>query len=124
MTRDELYAQWSPYRHLIKPALVEQRTDLPRRILGEEVNVLLPSIVLGTDGPAVSSLWLGSASVLIEIRLETDRESFDYVSLKSIVNLRFDLWEEEVTAADGRIVKYEIAKVDLRHLSSGVFKSE
>lgn len=92
-----------------------EATRLPIEYSPEPVIGIVPSIVLGSDGPTLARLLLVTKRFLCDIQLDEARSDFDYVETRSIRNYRFSLWTHAVK--DQEVVKasYDIARVHLVH---------
>lgn len=111
------YVVYVPYEKL------QKAVEKPVSICPEEITAMLPSIIMGTDGPVLVSLFFITSHYLCEVDLRGQDESFDYISIDSIANYRFELSERVVKKTDEEEVRYQVAKIELLHEISLEFRS-
>jgi hypothetical protein len=87
----------------------------PMEYCPEDISTILPSIVLGSDGPILSSLFFVTQNLLCEVRSDSKNQDFDFIARNRIFNYRFKLSEHAMTQADKQQVSYKIAQVTLNH---------
>lgn len=94
---------------------LEEATRLPIRFSPETIQGVIPSIVLGTDGPVLARLLLVTKKFLCDVSLADATYPFDYVETRTITNYRFEVWTHSIK--DGDIVKatYDVARIQLIH---------
>jgi hypothetical protein len=95
--------------------VLEERIKYLSLVSDELPEHLIPSIILGTDGPVLSSIIFTTKKYLYEVRLQLESIEFDFVCLNSITNYRFKLWEHISTVADGTTETFQMASIDLIH---------
>lgn len=77
---------------------------------------IIPSIVIGADGPTLARLLLVSPNYLCDVELTgNQRNVFDYVAKKTIRDYRFNIWDHEVRADNDAVSIYQIADIHLVH---------
>src|SRR5438105_4485422 len=81
----------------------------------EPIDAVIPSIRLGADGPFVSSIFLLTATYMIEIRLGQPDIDFDFIALKSVYDYRVVIGEHIVKLDDDRDLTYQKAVITLTH---------
>jgi len=79
--------------------------------------LVIPSIVLGTDGPKLESIFLVSERLLVEVKNPTGPPCFDFVDRRRVLNYRISLGEHAVDRAEGQPITYQTASVDLVHFT-------
>lgn len=96
---------------------LSERLAMPQLFLSEEVKSIVPSIVLGQDGPVLKSMLLVTENYLCDIRLPGPQVSndFDIISIRSIRNYRVMAWTHEIMENDTVTASYEIAEIELVH---------
>lgn len=90
---------------------------MPVSLSPEEITATIPSIIMGTDGPAIDSLFLITPHYLCEIDLQVQGkvEKFDFLRLDSIANYRFELSDLVVKGADKIETSYKLVTISLDH---------
>jgi len=103
-------------RYLPLEALV-QKVQIPTMYLAEEVNHILPSIVLSKDGLTLASLFLITSRLLCEVKVPGPQSAseFDIISKQTIGDYRFKLWTQEIKEGDVVKASYDIAEIVLLH---------
>ena len=97
--------------------LLHARLDLAVDYCPEQVEFVIPSIVLSADGLTLNAMILVSDNYLCEVRFQGvgARTSFDYSLKNSICNYRIELWNQEIR--DGELLKaaFDMATVTFLH---------
>lgn len=112
------------YADLVPLEKLQKQVEKPKSLCPEEIKYLIPSITMGGDGPVLGSLFLLTDNYLFEVRLMSQQEDFDCVTLKSITNYRFILSEHIVKIEGKDDLKYEVATVKLIHNIGEGFHSD
>ena len=94
---------------------LKKHIEPPLSLCPEEVRQIIPSIVIGLDGPTLGSLFLITDNYFCETRLEGESVEFDYLDRKKVFNLRLTLSETSVKRADETIIIYQIATANILH---------
>jgi hypothetical protein len=108
------------YTDLVPLEKLQKRVEKPTSLCSEEIKHLIPSIIMGGDGPVLGSLFLLTDSYIFEVRLMPQGEHFDYVARKTITNYRFILSEHIIKREGKEDLKYEVATIRLIHNVAGV----
>ena len=104
------YAKLMPHDELVKAV------EMPASICPEEISAILPSIRFESDGLVLNSLFLVTPHYLCEVHLAHEAEQqFDYISLGTIMDYRFQLWEHVVESAGDGDIHYQLARITLIH---------
>ncbi len=103
------YAQYCPVEKLV------EATRLPIQYCPEPINAIIPSLVLGLDGPTLQSLILVSENFICHVSVGGPSQEFDFVSKKMIKNYRFSIGEHEVQGQNQQKKVYQTAVVSLLH---------
>lgn len=112
------YAELVPYDRLVKVV------KTPMSVFPEKISVIIPSIELGSDGPILGHLFLVTAHYLCDLVIHPEpTESFDFISVNSIKNYRFELGEHIAKGADDREINYQTACVSFIHDLGADFRS-
>ena len=89
----------------------------------EDIISMLPSIIMGSDGPLLESMVLITKSFLCEVKLGTENLTFDYVDAKTVCRHQVIFSELTVTQADDAKVEYQVANVEIAHEICGGLKT-
>jgi hypothetical protein len=103
------YTQYCPMEKLV------EATRLPIKFCPEPIKAILPSLVIGPDGPTLESLVLVSENFICEVRIGAPSQEFDFVAKKMIKNYRFSIREHEIQGQNQVKRVYQIAVVTLLH---------
>jgi len=90
--------------------------SLPQSLFPEEIDYVIPNIVLGTDGPFLNSLFFVSESYICEVRLAEKNQEFDFAPMKSVYNYRVNLSTQLLKVTDETDVSYDTASVKFMHV--------
>ncbi len=91
----------------------------PIKFSKEKVNNIIPSISMGSDGPILTNLILLTDNFIIDVRVGSQNEIFDYISINTIINYRLSLSEHIIKTADGKDIVYQVAQIELLHDLAG-----
>jgi hypothetical protein len=122
MLKANIMSIWNDLNIYIEVAsltALENRLTTPLSIMDERVEYAFPSIILGPDGPLLNSIFIVTASYLSEVRMHADKHEFDIVNFKSVINYKFEFWEQSISDSDESLTAYEIATITLMHNASG-----
>lgn len=109
---------------LVDPEKLQRAVKRPIALCPEDITSIIPSIELGTDGPVLTSLFLLSARYLGEVRLDEAAQTFDFLGLNTVRNMRFELSEHVMESVDGTSASYQVAEIHLLHgLTVNCFES-
>lgn len=103
------------YADLVPLKKLKKQVEKPISLCPEEINYLIPSITMGSDGPVLGGLFLLTDNYLLEVRLMSKEEDFDYVALKTIANYRILLSDHIVKIEGKPDLTYEVATIKLTH---------
>jgi hypothetical protein len=127
--------QWTPYQDLVSFTRIQEALRRPEAVLDEEIEAILPNIVLGTDGPIVQSVIFLSKTYIGEARLMDAEENFDIGLRDSVENYRFQIGQHEVVRNTAAIesakakgeqppepekIVYQKAVITLQHTALGM----
>jgi hypothetical protein len=118
----DLERRWAPYSALRDLTEIRQLIDRPVAMSKEQLEGLMPSIVMGEKGPALGSLYIRTQSLLSEVNLSG--LSFDFVPLYSIFNYRVILGQMALQFAgdssDAGPIMLDSATIILTHMADRV----
>lgn len=107
--------EFKKYPEITSLAINEEWMNTILSISDEQPNSIIPSITLGTDGPALSSIFISTENYLAELRFGGEALDCDFVSIHSIRNYRFQLWEQALPATEAPPVIFQMATIQLIH---------
>jgi hypothetical protein len=96
MNTELVSEQWAPYRGLVPDARIREALLLPQGVMDEQIEAIVPNIVLGTDGPVVESIIFFSTTYIGEARLVDREEHFDIGLKDSVANYRLQIGRHEI----------------------------
>ncbi|MFZ0051655.1 MAG: hypothetical protein WAK96_07745, partial [Desulfobaccales bacterium] len=117
------FEELKKYSKLLRYETMVKAVEKPLYFCKEEVRNLIPSISMGTDGPVLTNVILITDNIIIDIKLQTKEETFDYVALNTIKNYRFHLFEHTIKGTDDKDIIYQVATIDLLHNPPHAFKT-
>ncbi len=113
MTIDE---QISSFEHLFPGPRIRDTVARVLQISPEkEALAVLPSIQIGTDGFALGSILIVTASYICEARFTPAELDIDFASKFSIDNYRIRLWVHEIRSGEEVSARYDMAEIHLVH---------
>ena len=80
-----------------------------------EIELLIPSIQIRAEGPALVGIFYLTKTLLVEVNDATRGNSFDFIGRFKLQNLRINLSEQSIKNAAGEAISYQIAEVIIRH---------
>jgi hypothetical protein len=123
MTLGSVLGQWEPYAGLLGMRDLEELLRLPLEVCTETPRRLFPSIELGPDGPALRSVFFTTETLLGEVAFKPGVLTFDFLSLSSIFDYRFELTSHKAHTDAGGSAEYQMAAIHLRHVAMDNFKT-
>ena len=112
------------YSVLASLDVLRDRLRIALEISDEQPIHIIPSIVLGTDGPQLNSIILITHNYLSEINVRSEQTFIDFIGLRSISHHKFWFWENSVKRADGTTITFQLARVTLIHNIAGNFVTQ
>lgn len=111
----DIYTELRQYEKFVTYDDLKKRVELFLFICPEPAIDIIPSLILGPDGPTLSSLFLLTEIYLSEVRINTKEIECDYIKKDTIYNFRVKLSDTIVTRADGTTIIFQVAQVLLLH---------
>jgi len=138
MNTKSLNEQWVYYQNLVPASRINEALRLPEGVLDEQIETILPNIVMGTDGPVVQSIIFFSKTYIGEARLMDSEDYFDVGLRDSVANYRLQIGRHEVVRNTAAIeaakakgeqppepekIVYEKAVLTLQHTIFGLIST-
>lgn len=111
-----LLKELKKYSHLATLEKLKKITERPVKLCPGEFKYLIPSIIMGSDGPVLESLNLVTSTSMCEVRVNVDAEDFDLVGLNlGVCNYRISLSEQIIKRDGDDDLEYKLGEVKLYH---------
>jgi hypothetical protein len=111
--------QFDQFSEFTSDAKLTEQTRLAIAFSPEEFTHLIPSFVLGQDGPSLKKIVFISPNYMCDVDLLNDAQQFDFIAIKSIKNYRFELRLHKSERENLPPLQFDVAQVELLHSGFG-----
>ena len=129
MKEKNIRSAWKEFQNIMSFAELQRTIELPSRILGQDLQGIIPSIIMDESGLKINSLFLVTEDYLCEVNV-LPHTAFDLCPKRNVYNWKLSINDleviknaKEIAEANARgqsspakkVERYKTAKLRLRH---------